>query len=204
MNMQDKDTLPIQSPDEDDLPNISRRSFFKRAALAGAGVMVAGGAVLAASKASLEGSPSKGIETNENFKPKDQRDVVLCYAVSPKLSQYDIQTFEHKLPPDNTREGYDQADRALGHASWFPLIAAKSRPQAFTQPNTPLHSWDQSDVDAEKYEFGSAKRAATMIRSAARLFGAVRCGITRFDMRFVYDPMYDIIHERELYWDKDF
>jgi hypothetical protein len=38
MNMQDKDTLPIQSPDEDDLPNVSRRSFFKRAALAGTGV----------------------------------------------------------------------------------------------------------------------------------------------------------------------
>ena len=43
-----------------------------------------------------------------------------------------------------------------------------------------------------------------MIRSAARLFGAVRCGITKFDKRFVYDPMYDIIQERELYWDKDF
>ncbi len=225
MNMQDKNTLPIQNPDEDDLPNISRRSFFKRAALAGTGVMVAGGAALAASKSSLGGSPSKGIETIENFKPKDQRDVVLCYAVSPKLSQevyperneqyarlhnkefnfnYDIQTFEHKLPPDSTREGYDQADRALGHASWFPLIAAKSRGQAFTQPNTPLHSWDQSDVDAEKYEFGSAKRAATMIRSAARLFGAVRCGITRFDKRFVYEPMYDIVHEKELSWEKDF
>lgn len=179
---------------------------------------------MAASKSSLDGSPSAGIETIENFKPKDQRDVLLCYAVSPELNakhperneQYarlqgkdfnfnlDIQTFEHKLPADSTREGYDQADRSIGHAAWYPLYAAKSRPQAFTQPNTPLHSWDQSDVDPHQYDWRSPKRAATMIRSAGRLFGAVRVGITRFDKRFNYDPMYDIINERTLSWEKDF
>ncbi len=208
-----------------DLPEVSRRSFFKRAALAGAGVMVAGGASLAASKASLDGKRSRGIEAVDDLVPKDQRDVVLSYAASPKLSkqvyperseQYarlqqkdfnfnrDLQTFEHAIAPDESREGYGQADKAIAHAAWFPLMAAKSRAQAFAQPNTPMHSWDQSDVDRHQYDFGSNERAATMIRSAARVFGAVRCGIARFDKRFVYEPMYDIYHEKTLSWDKDF
>jgi reductive dehalogenase len=225
MSEKSSNQIPVQNLDENDLPNISRRRFFKRTALAGAGVMAAGAASLAASKASIQGQPSAGVQTIPEFKPKDQRDVVLTYAASPKLNkevyperneQYsrlnkkdfnfnrDVQTFEHKVPYDNDREGYTQMDKALMHASWFPLMVSKSRAQAFAQPNTPMHAWDQSDVHDDKYDFGSHKRAATVMKSAARLFGAVRCGITRFDKRFVYDPMYDIVNEQELTWENDF
>ena len=42
------------------------------------------------------------------------------------------------------------------------------------------------------------------IKSAARMFGALRCGITKRDKRWDYDPIYDASKEKELYWDKDF
>jgi len=226
--MTDKSTnnqIPVQNLDENDLPSVSRRSFFKRTALAGVGVMAVGAGTLAASKSSLQGRPTTGIETSPDFKPKDQRDVLLTYAASPKLSQdvfperneqysklhkkdfdfnRDVQNFEHRVPWNNEKEGYTQMDKALMHASWFPLMVSKSRAQAFAQPNTPMHAWDQSDIESEVYDFGSNKRAATVMKSAAKVFGAVRCGITPFDERFVYEPMYDIIHEQELSWEKDF
>jgi reductive dehalogenase len=209
---------------EDDLPNVSRRNFSQRSALAGGAAMLAGGAALGASKASLEGSPSEGVVFADDIKPKDQRDLVLTYAASPALNkkhperneQYsklhkkdfhfnrDVQSFEHRIEPDENRPGYGQADRALMHAAWYPLMAAKSRASAFAQPDLPLHSWDQSDVDAKQYQFPSMERAATMVRSAARVFGAVRCGITKFDERLVYNPIYDIVNEQELSWETDF
>lgn len=211
---------------DDDLPNMSRRGFFKKTVLGGSAAMLTGGAVLGASKTSLEGSTNTpGIEVDKDFKPKDQRDVMLCHATSPYLSkirnperaeQYArlwkkdfnfndaIQTFENRDHFDNNKVGYGQADRAIGHAAWYPLVVAKSRASAFTQPNTPMHSWDQTDVIEEQFDWGSGKRAADMIRSTARLFGAVRVGIAKFDKRFVYDPLYDAVDERTLSWEKDF
>jgi reductive dehalogenase len=221
----DQETIPVSQVDDNDFPNVSRREFFKRTAVGGGVAMLAGGAALAAAKASLEGKPTDElIQTNENFKPKDQRDILLTFALSRGLAakhpersaQYsklhkkdfdffrDGYTYEHRDPWDNNKVGYTQADRALMHAAWYPLVVAKSRQAAFLQPNTPLHSWDQSDVEPEQYDFGSDQRAANMIKSAARIFGAIRCGIARFDKRFVYDPIYDIVNETELTWEKDF
>ncbi|WP_028866045.1 reductive dehalogenase [Psychromonas aquimarina] len=211
---------------DDELPNMSRRSFFKRTAAAGGAAILGGGAVLGASKASLQGSlNTPGIIVDENFKAKDQRDVMLCHATSYHLSQVRnpergeqyarlhkkdfnfnraLQTFENRDHFDNNKPGYGQADRAIGHAAWYPLVVAKSRAAAFTQPNTPMHSWSQADVHEEQFDWGSGKRAADMIRSTGRLFGAVRVGIAKFDKRFVYDPLYDVVEERTLSWEKDF
>ncbi len=226
MNMtQENLDIPVKNIDIDDLPNVSRRNFFKRTAIAGGAAMVAGGATLAASKASLEGRESNGIEVSDSFKAKDQRDIVLVQATSPHLTakhperntEYqrlhnrpDFHFFEsgakyeHRDHWDNDRPGYTQADRALMHSAWYPLIVAQSRSAAFLQPNTPLHSWDQSDVEKEQFDFGSNKRASTMIKSAAKIYGAHRVGIAKFDKRFVYDPLFDVENGKELSWEDDF
>jgi len=65
-------------------------------------------------------------------------------------------------------------------------------------------NWDFFDVADEQYQFKSKQEAATSIKSAARVFGAVRCGITKRDRRWDYDPLYDIENERELNWEDDF
>jgi hypothetical protein len=75
---------------------------------------------------------------------------------------------------------------------------------AFCQPNTRMLPWDQSDVEKEQYQFKSKREAAWAIKSAARVWGAVRCGITKRDRRWDYDPLYDILNKRTLSWERDF
>lgn len=214
--------------DHEDTPDDpSRRTFFKRVAIGGGIALAGGGLTFGASKAAINGrsldSVDDLIKTDDTFKPKDQRDVILTFATSPHLNekhperneQYSklvkkfhfheaAKTFEHAVPFDNSKPGYTQMDKALHHAAWHPLDSSESHSMAFCQPNTRMHGWDQSDVEKEKYEFKSKLEANTAIKSAARVFGAVRCGITKRDRRWDYDPMYDILKGRELSWEKDF
>jgi epoxyqueuosine reductase len=202
-----------------------RRTFLKRAALGGGAALAAGAASYGAAHASLQGRVnSKGIETDDTiFKPKDQRDTVLTFVASPALqdrhpernAQYNrLQNKEfefrdstkrmYELPWDNSKPGYTQMDRALQKAGWHPLNIAGSRRSANLQPNTPLHAWDQSDKEEEQFQFDSAKHASNAIKSAARVFGAVKCGIARRDRRFDYDPLYNIDEDKVLTWEEDF
>ncbi len=220
---QDNDSSNIN---RDDLPaEPSRRAFFRRAAIGGGTALLAGGATYGATQVALQGRRDNELfKTDATFKPKDQRDVILTFAYSKKQSelhpdrstqysrlndkQFDFYDgamhFEHRLPWDNNRPGYTQKDRALHHAAWYPLDAAESHTMAYSQPNTRMLSWDQSDVAKEQYQFKSKQEAAVSIKSAARVFGAVRCGITRRDKRWDYDPLYDIENERTLSWEDDF
>ncbi len=211
--------------DEFVLDDPTRRTFFKRAAVGSGAALLAGGATYGAVQVSLNGRrDNEPITTDETFKPKDQREVILTYAASAALNeqhperneQYSslqnkefhfhesFKHFERRVPWDNSKPGYTQKDRALHHAAWYPLDAAESHTMAFSQPDTRMLSWDQSDVEEEQYQFTSEQEAATSIKSAARVFGAVRCGITRRDRRWDYDPIYDIENERTLSWEDDF
>ena len=210
------------------LDDPSRRTFFKRVALGGGAALLAGGATYGVTQRQIHGRPlddmDELVETDESFKPKDQRDVVLTFAASKKLNEqhperstqysklngkkFDFHDsfnhFEHRLPWDNSKPGFTQKDRALHHAAWHPLDSSESHTMAFCQPDTRMLSWDQSDVEEEQYQFANEQEAATSIKSAARTFGAIRCGITRRDKRWDYDPLYDILNERTLSWEKDF
>ncbi|MDJ0848152.1 MAG: reductive dehalogenase domain-containing protein [Myxococcota bacterium] len=218
---------PASSGGESLLDDPSRRLFFKRAAIGGGAALLGGGATFAFTQRQIQGSPvddSAVFQTDETFKPKDQRDVILAFAASAKLQEkhpersemhskyitkgFDYHKagmgFEKRLPFDNSKVGFTQKDRALHHAAWYPLTVSGVEPMKFCQPDTMLLSWDQSDVEEEQYQFSSPQEAATSIKSAARVWGAVRCGITRRDRRWDYDPLYDMLNERELSWEKDF
>ena len=217
----------------DDLPaEPSRRAFFQRVAIGGGAALLASGAAYGATRVALQGHrDDKPFKTEESFKSMDQRDVILCYARSKALNEkyperneqyarlqgdktnidakdfhaYNYSnTFEHRVPWDNNKPGYTQLDKALHHAAWHPLDSSESHGMAFCQPNTRMLSWDQSDVEKEQYQFKSKKEANTCIKSAARVFGAVRCGITKRDRRWDYDPLYDTVNERTLSWEEDF
>ena len=99
--------------------------------------------------------------------------------------------------------GYGQLERALAVAGF-----ASARQQlgggSMEAPNSGVSSWDQEMLAKTKYNFNSAQEASMAIKSAARVFGALRCGITKRDKRWDYDPMYDFYKERELSWEKDF
>ena len=224
-NPEDQDS-GSSADNRDDLPaEPSRRDFFQRVAIGGGAVLLGGGAVVGATQAALQGRlDDDSFVTDDTLKPMDQRDVILTFAYSKKQNelhpdrsvqysklndkQFDFHDgamhFEHRLPWDNSKRGYTQKDRALHHAAWYPLDASESHTMAYCQPNTRMLAWDQSDVEKEQFQFKSKQEAATSIKSAARVFGAVRCGITKHDKRWDYDPLYDIENERTLSWEDDF
>jgi reductive dehalogenase len=105
--------------------------------------------------------------------------------------------------PARDEPGYTQLDRALGAAAWE-ANAQLAPGQQYGQPSSGILSWDQSDVAETQHEFTTKQEASLAIKSAARSLAATRCGITRRDRRWDYDPLYDIENERELSWEKDF
>jgi len=221
-NPEAADTLP--GPEEL-LTDPTRRRFFQRVAIGGGAALTGGAAAYAAARISLQGLPEQDYPQIDEklFKPKDQRDVVLTFVSSKTLNEKHPERNEqynrlqkkafdwlngmrdmYSKPWDNRKPGYTQMDRALQKAGWHPLEVGGSRASANLQPNTGLHSWDQSDLEKEQYEFESKKAASDAIKSAARVFGSVKCGIARRDKRWDYDPLYDLENDRELSWEKDF
>jgi epoxyqueuosine reductase len=203
----------------------ARRSFLKRAAVGGGAALVGGAVSYGAAQVSLQGRAVADYPSTDPklFKPKDQRDVILNFVSSKGLNQKHPERNEqynrlqnkefdwvrgirdmYSIPWDNNKPGYTQMDRALQKAGWAPLNIAGSRVSANLQPNTPFHSWDQSAVEKEQYQFESKKAASDAIKSAARVFGVVKCGIARRDKRWDYDPLYDTENEKELSWENDF
>jgi reductive dehalogenase len=95
--------------------------------------------------------------------------------------------------------GYTQLEYALAGAAW--QTSLKGNPITVS-PDQGVNSWDQSQVESTKYKFGSKQEAADAIKTAAKLFGADKVGITKHDPRWDYENLYDPLEERELNWDE--
>ncbi len=197
----------------EELENPNRRNFIKRTAIGGGAALAVGFGAYGAGKASVEGRVDENWPIlADDFKPMDQKNTIWSYALSPHLMmkyperneqfgrlhkdnpkynfQVQVTTFESK-GWDNNKPGFTQLDNALQHASWLPPYMPELRVGAAGQPQTQFFSWDQSGVEKEQYQFTSKKQASDAIRSAARLFGAVRCGIAKHDSRWDYHPIFD-------------
>ncbi len=203
----------VQKTDE---PESGRRNFLKLG-LAGAGVAaVAAGGVTISKR--LDGIPhdSFPLPLRDDYKPIDQRNVVLTFAHSKALNEKHperIQKFDNfhfyqrnkqfLRQPYRQDAGYTQLERALqigGFSGVFGQI-----PEGIDGSDSGVLSWKQEMLAPAKYSFGSEEEAALSIKSAARLFGAVRCGITRHDSRWDYNPLYNPYKgELEQSWEKDF
>jgi len=210
-------------------PDLDRRKFLKIGiAGAGAAAAVAGGAVVLSK---LEGTPQEDIrppdEIAEDFKPVDQRNVVLTFAVSKKLGQKypnrsedynrmmlqenpnhqefnfqkSLKTFGKRPPTDEP--GYTQVDKALAVATWVPS-KYMAPGQEVARPDSGILTWEQKHLVDTKHQFSSRQEAGDSIKTAARLFGAYSCGFARRDRRWDYDPIYDPFAEKELSWEEDF
>lgn len=207
------DNDKAKDPQEGLLDNPERRKLFKRAAIGGGVVMAAGLGVYGVGRAQIEGRIDESWpDLAEDFKPFPQRDTLWSYAASPhqmmrnperneqfgRLVKNDPNyNFQLQVPRfemkgwDNSRPGFTQLDVALQHAGWCPPHKWDLRMGAMGLPDTTWYSWDQSDVAHEQYKFGSKLEATNAIRSAARMYGAARCGITKRDRRWDYETLYD-------------
>ncbi len=210
----------------------SRRQLLKIGAgtLAGVGVVAGAGTWI---KHKVEGVEQDGypVEISPELKPKDQRDVLLTFAISKELQkkypgrnlsfsqqgggpilpgeapfnfhQNIFNYFSAHERADNNKVGYTQLDYALETACWHGMNTMAPM-QGAGVPNSGVFSWDLSDVSTKKYPFANSVDMIGAIKTAAKTFGAVRVGICRNDKRWNYDPLYDVHLEKTLSWEEDF
>jgi reductive dehalogenase len=209
-------------------PNVSRRKFLKFG-LAGAGAAVAAAGGITVVRR-MEGIPHKDfpMPIRGDFKRIDQRNQINVFADSKVLNDKHPErnhSFNEQLMKENPQEfkefhfyedkqkfmrgpyrevpGYTQLERALA-VGGFSSASQQLGGGGMEAPNRGVSSWKQEMLAKNKYQFDTPGKSALAIKSAARLYGALRCGITKRDKRWDYDPMYDAHTEQELSWEKDF
>ena len=199
-------------------PSDPGRREFMIAGGVGAASVVAGAGTMAIVHHELQGDEHDEFPVPlKDVRPFDQRNTILMFSQSKKLNEQHperSQAFEdgwnfqdgwkeylEGKPSD--KPGYTQLDYALEKGAWQTTIALASW-QAAGLPNRGVFSWDQSGVSPEQWKFETAEQATTQIKSAARLYGAARCGITKRDKRWDYDPIYDFEQDKTLTWEEDF
>lgn len=225
----EKDSLEVNKEIDSEADGTSRRQFLglsamgvlnaKRIIGGVIGLGTVAGTAVAIKKASgkvLDDVPNK---ISPDYKRMDQRGIIQAFVHSPKLQEENknwVDTWEkaaqergkdfqvkgsyekytHATPRDEP--GYRQLDYALARGGWETSIKAIPVTVA---PNQGVQSWDQSEVNKTKYKFDSKEEAAEAIKSAAKIYGSDKTGITVHDVRWDYDPLYDPIDEKLVSWD---
>ena len=205
-----------QSPEEEQ--DESRRNFLKFGAI-GAGVTAAAVAGVEIARR-MEGVPLDHfpLPINEDYVRIDQRNQVNTYCNSKKLNEAhperakafnNFNCYEKKQafyygPYRKHSEGQGQIDRALAAAGFYSATSQLDYTFNMDIMNEGVATWKQTMLSKDKYQFESPEEATTKIKSAAKLFGAVRCGITPRDERWDYNPLYDTNSEQTFTWEDDF
>lgn len=214
----------------DEQPDSGRRNFLKIGLAGAGGLAAAAGGVTIVKR--MEGIPHDEfpLPVNDEYERIDQRNQINTYVNSKALTdKYPERSrlFTERLKKDDPK-GYREFDFykekrrfMTGPYRDAPGYGPVERALAlggFSSPNTLLGwgksgmdvvdggivSWKQHQLSENRHEFGSPEEASLTIKSAAGVYGALRCGITRRDERWDYNPLYDVEHERELSWEKDF
>lgn len=194
----------------------SKRNFLKFG-VAGAGAALATATGVTIAKR-MEGIPHDKfpLPIRDEYTPIDQRNVILTFAHSKALQKKHperIRKFENFdfyeankamfWQPPRKDPGYTEIEKALqigGYSGVQGLI-----PQGIDGSNSGVLTWEQKMLGPQKYEFNSRQEASLAIKTAANLYGALRCGITPRDPRWDYQPMYDPVDKDDvLTWEKDF
>lgn len=200
-----------------EIQDSSRRSFFKLGVGAAAAVGLASGAT-AKQEPKLKSTLHKDFPVAidlDVIKPMPQENSVWAFISSKALGKkypernqnfadgwcFHTNRFDPMVGLDKNKPGMRQLDLALMSAGWSinGAIADGSENQAI---NKGVYSWDQSEVFPEQWHFSSGEEASQQIKAAARLFGAVRCGITPNEHLWNWDPLYDYEEERQVSWDE--
>ncbi len=206
--------------------SMDRRRFIKGLAIGGGAAAVAAGG-LAYGRYRASGIPHEQIddflEIADQYKPFDQRNQIQTFTLSKKLAKQfpeRVAAWE-KAAKDrgaafefegssgrfiegnvqNDKPGWRQLDYALERAAWQTSFVQAGF-HAFGVPRQGVYAWEQSDLADTKWRFESPQDAALKIKTAAKLFGAVRCGIAPRDHRFDYDPLYSAAEERTISWEE--
>jgi epoxyqueuosine reductase len=207
----------------------SRREFLKSTSLAALGWQKIVGAVvgvgaIGTTAYAIKKSSGKILDDVPNliaddYKRMDNQKVIQTFVHSKKLQEkypkrvekwekaslgrmddFKIQGSYKRYAEGKAKDepGYTQLEYALAGAAW--QTSLKGNPITVS-PDQGVNSWNQSQVDKTQYKFGSKQEASDAIKTAAKLFGADKVGITKHDSRWDYENLYDPLEEREVSWD---
>lgn len=183
-----------------------------------------GGAVAIATVGTAKAQKNNLIETvvHDDFpaeidpsvlKPMPQENSIWTFILSSELGKkypernqnfsggfnFQENIFNPFVAVNNSQPGFTQLDLALNLGGW--AVSDYLAPISdLLRPNVGVNSWEQHGVAKEKWMFESGEDAAIRIKSAARLYGAARCGITRNNKVWNWDPMYDDEKGIEIPW----
>lgn len=207
--------------DLNDVDSASRRNFLKL----GAGTAAGAAAVAMVSHSnSAKAAPEIKGTIHDDFpvpidldviKPFPQENSIWAFISSKALAEKypernqnfeDGWSFhEHRFNPmealDDSKPGFRQIDLALESAGWY-INSTIANSSQRAKINSGVFGWEQKRVFPKKWEFESADDANSSIKAAARIFGAARCGITRNEGLWNFDPLYNYEEEREVSWDE--
>lgn len=149
------------------------------------------------------------------IKPFPQENSVWAFVAAPSLDKkfpernqnfengwnFHTNRFNPITALDNSKPGFRQIDLALSGAGWE-LNSVLAPHSQKSEINSGHFCWEQKGVFPKKWEFESAEDANVSIKTAARLFGAARCGITPNEKLWNFDPLYSYAEDREVSWDE--
>lgn len=183
-----------------DSGRVNRRDFFK-AGIFGA---IAGLTTFQAGKKKLMAQvvDKSAIQTHDEFPNKilgtykrmDQRNLVFSRGfggLDPKMLKYGLMFMEQK---PKTEEGWTQLERALNQAAWS-VHDDFSPGSAAAVPKSPAYAWE-GPMYPVQYQFKDKAEASKLIKRAARHFGASLVGITAYDPRWVYEPLFHFMERK--------
>ncbi|WP_375749438.1 reductive dehalogenase [Vibrio sp. HN007] len=209
----------IAKKNDVELEDHSRRNFFKLSM----GTAVGAAAITGFAHADAKTSDIKGVMHGDFpvpidpdvLKPMPQENSVWTFVSNKSLGdKYPErnQNFaggwsfhDNHLNPfvamDNAKPGMRHLDLALEGSAWImnQYLAPGATEMDF---NKGVYTWNQEHVSPEKWQFDSGEDANLSIKSAARLMGAVRCGITKNKKVWNWDPLYHYEEDREVSWDE--
>lgn len=217
-NINNEEIISDEEVTEDEKAN-SRRNFLKFGAVGAVAAAMGTAGVKISEK--LEGTPLDHypVPINDDYVRIDQRNQVNTFCDSKLLNKMHPERakafnnwnfYENKKgflhgPYRKHSEGQGQLDQAIRMGGFFSAVAQLGFAHSgLDSVNSGVGSWKQHMLAKDKYQFPSKKEATLNIKTAAKLYGAVRCGITPRDEKWDYNPLYDVDKEKTLTWEEDF
>ncbi|WP_415536163.1 reductive dehalogenase [Dehalobacter sp. 4CP] len=180
--------------------SLTRRSFLKGGAFLGSAIGIAslsrekGDKIAeAAMKTQYDDFP---VKIAENYKRFSQKNTVFSRGWYEPEIQKLFQNWVRDQENFLDKPGYTQIDKALWKSGWavedtFATLSKLGLPQS------QCYAWDLP-THPNKYAFSSPQEAAEIVKKATRFLGADLVGIAKYDPRWVYDPLFNALENKDI------
>ncbi|MBE9534168.1 MAG: reductive dehalogenase [Proteobacteria bacterium] len=213
MEKRENQVIPSSERSQDMEVNFGRRRFFKASAIGA----TLGVAALTTNKKAFAAKTVQAAVTEEHdefpvkiakdYKRFPQRNTVFARAMrgeTPELEK-NFQKFlssDFALMGEGDRSilekepGWSAIEKALEVAAWA-VEDKMNFGSKFGVPQCPYYAWEGPTSHVE-HRFDSKVEASKVVKKAAKTLGASLVGITPYDERWTYDPLYNALENKDI------